>query len=379
MCKPTKLSWIAFMVLGLVALACLDPYNPPTTNEKTDFLVVDGSINSTDSLVTVMLGRAINLSSTAEYPAETNATVMIEDSNNQTALLPEIEAGVYSLKHTFDDNLQYRLKITARGSEYASDFISLEKNSPMDSVSWKADGTELEIYANTHDFSEGHKYYRYTIEETYEYTSIFSSRYKLVNGQAVFRTPQEDIYHCWLTQAPPTLTVTSTENLSQNIIANFPIHTIQKGDRRLWRNYSLLVRQIALSKEAFNHWNQIRTLTESLGGLFDPIPYQITGNIRSVTNSNEIVLGYFNGGAVSEKRLIIRSKELPSEYQNSPESDCTEELMPIENLASLEGKNFFLTRALMVGPSVVGYFYAIPDCTDCSLQGGTTEKPDFMN
>src|SRR5690349_16600341 len=166
--RPTKRSWIGFALLGLVALACLDPYNPPTTNEKTDFLVVDGSINSTDSLVTVTLGRAINLSSTAEYPAETEVLVVLEDNNNQTVLLPEVEAGVYFLKHTFDHNLQYRLKINARGNEYASDFISLEGNSPMDSVSWKADGTELEIYANTHDFSEGLKYYRYTIEETYE-------------------------------------------------------------------------------------------------------------------------------------------------------------------------------------------------------------------
>ena len=370
---------LIFAILGILIPGCIDPYEPPVSNAETNFLVIDGNINSTGNVAIVKLSRAIALASTAPFPPETGATVFIEDENNQLTALPEVADGIYSVNKIFDTELQYRLKVSSGTSNYQSDFILLETNAPIDSVTWRADDTHLEILANTHDFSDGPKYFRYSVEETYEYTSVFYSSYKLENGIAVYRSPTESVYNCWITQNPISLLLGTTENLSQNIIANFLVQKIEKGDRRLWRKYSVLVRQMALDRKTYEYWTQLKNITESLGGLFDPIPYQVNGNIFSETDSKEVVLGYFSGGNVNEKRIVIANNQLPNGYLTILQSECEEDYVTLGDLPLLVGRNVLLTRPELEGITVVGYYFAIPACADCRTQGGTNVKPDFMN
>ncbi len=374
-----KISSSAIYLLGLFLLGCLDPYQPPTSNEKTDFLVIDGHINSTDNIATVKLSRAIGLSEPTRFPPEPGATVSIEGEDNQITPVPEVSGGVYSANHIFDKAIRYRLKITTQDKEYLSEFINLESNTPIDSINWKADGKKLTIFGNTHDIAGGIKYYRYTYDETFEYTSTLFSSYRLVNGEPVFRTPEEIIYWCWTTRPSNPILLTSTENLTTNIVAGFPILSIEKGDRRLWKKYSILLRQISLGKEAYTYWTQIKKTTESLGGLFDPLPYQIKGNVSSAVNPNETVLGYFSAGEVTEKRIVISNRQLPSGYSGRLQNDCLERNVKLNQLSTLDSASDIITSAEYMGPFVIGYFYSSPGCTDCRLQGGTNVRPDFMN
>jgi hypothetical protein len=375
--KVIKIFFI-ISIIELTSVSCLDPYDPPKSNSQTDFVVIDGHINSTKNEIIVKIGKSISLSDTDGYPPVTKATVFVEDNTNQFVLVSETNPGVYSTNYSFDSNREYRIKVTINGIEYVSDYIQLQNNNPIDSLTWKADNQYFEIFSNTQDLHEGHKFYRYNFDETYEYNSVFASSWKYVNTNPVYRTPEDYIYTCWLTQPSSNIIVTSTENLVSNTITNFPIVRIAKGDRRLWHQYSLLVRQYSIDKAAYEYWSQVSKLTESLGGLFDPIPYPVKGNIRAQSNPEEIVLGYFSGGAVSEKRIVVRNNQMPLGYTGVYLGDCAESYIEVSEVSSIANNNIILTRAEYMAIFIIGFYYSSPNCVDCRLGGGTNVKPDFM-
>jgi hypothetical protein len=368
--------------LGSTLIGCLDPYEPPTANTDTDFLVIDGFINSTDSLATVKLSRAVNLSAESEFPMEIGATVVIEDDAGNADLLTTSVPGVYTLKKYFNADYRYRLRITAQLKEYTSEYITIQKNTPIDSLGLGIYDDKVEIYASTHDFSEGIKYYRYAFDETYEYTADFFSFFKLAidnDGLAPFRMPNEFIYKCWKTVPSKAILTVSTQNLSENRISEFAIQKISKGDSRLWYNYSMLVKQMALTKEAYEYWEAIKKVSESSGGLFDPIPYAVKGNIISVSDDQEVVLGYFSGSQVNKSRITFGDKDLPNDFFGIAPTSCKEDYIPIWELHTLLGKDVNLTSAQFALTTIVGYYYTIPACSDCRTKGGVNVKPDFIN
>lgn len=374
--KSIRYKLITF--LGLILGACLDPYPAPVSGTDAQLLVVDAEINSTDSTARVQLSRSIGLNETRFYPTVTTANVSIESSDGQTINLTQVTEGIYTARQYFNRDLTYQLHISDGGVEYASDPITLVRNTPFDSVVWTADEERLEINVNSHDDSPGSKYYRYDFEETHEYRSFFSSDWIIENNVAVYRTPQQNITYCWITKPSSRILLTTTEGQDQNVVSNYNIMRVPRGDRRLWHKYSLLVRQIPLDKSAFEYWTKVSQVSESLGGLFDPIPYNIQGNIHVVSGNADNVLGYFSGGDISTRRVTIPNNQLPANYFGVLNTACRQNYVSVNRLSSLQGRGAILTTADYFGIFIVGYFYSTPSCVDCTLEGGENVEPDFM-
>lgn len=60
----------------------------------------------------------------------------------------------------------------------------------------------------------------------------------------------------------------------------------------LSRNF-FIVRQLSISKVAFEYWRMVRELVNNTGSVFDSPPAQVRGNLYHVNDSEEVVLGYF--------------------------------------------------------------------------------------
>src|SRR4030095_9484524 len=99
--------------------------------------------------------------------------------------------------------------------------------------------------------------------------------------------------------------------ISQVRIANF-----LKDEPKLDIKYSALVRQYPLDAEAYKYWLTVQKNSQSLGGLFDLQPSQITGNIHGVTNPNDPVFGYISASSVQEQRIFISNRSLPDWKSN---------------------------------------------------------------
>lgn len=359
---------------------CVEPYPPPVSDEEAGFLVVDAFLNSTTSSIEVTLSRAIPLSSTEQPLKEIFADVVLEDSDGNEFPLTEQVLGTYVRTGlTVDLSKTYRLHIrTSLNERYESDFIEIKESPIIDDVTWKAADNGVKILVDTHDDNNNTTYYQWSFEETYEQHAAFYSAYKYENGGAVFRPSTENIYACWKMEPSQNILIGTSQRLSQDIINDFPVTLVAKGSEKLYVRYSILVKQRALTKEAYEYFDMLKRTTEDLGGLFDPQPGQVTGNFRNSTDPKETVLGYFTGGSENEKRIFIKYSELPDHLQFTPGVGfCVQDSLALEDLPNFQAGAYLLVTGIYEGTLLVGYTFTETSCADCRRKGGITLKPSF--
>ena len=96
---------------------CKVPYNPPATMAVTNYLVVEGLINITDSTY-ITLSRTVGVSSSVNMKPELKAIISIESSTGNTYALTELGNGSYAAAplNLIAKN-QYRLRIKTSNGE----------------------------------------------------------------------------------------------------------------------------------------------------------------------------------------------------------------------------------------------------------------------
>lgn len=367
----------------IALVSCLEPYEPAIKNEVFNILVVDGHIDVTDQSVKVRLSHAIPVDSVMPSAQEIYATVLVEDEDGTIYDLNYRGWGNYGAENLgFDPSKRYRVHVfTEADEEFISDYVSLNETPPIDSVVWKPDVGGISIYVNTHDPEGKSLHYEWTYEETWEHRSSFNSTYKVVGGVAYPRTMEDQVYTCWSTVSSTDILVGTTDRLAEDVIRDFPIIYIPGQSPKLTLRYSILVQQRVLSKEEFDFKKQLERTTESLGGLFDAMPSAVVGNIRSAKpNSNNPVLGYFSGGGVSKQRLFIEYYDLPGEVLAIRRPPlCTEDDVKLISVEEVPFTSDFLIYPIFSqsANAIVAYSTASRRCTDCTVSGGTTKRPDF--
>jgi hypothetical protein len=119
---------------------------------------------------------------------------------------------------------------------------------------------------------------------------------------------KEDVHTCWQTLESKDIKLGSTIKLSADIIKEVPVNVIDIATNKLYFGYSILVKQYALSREAFEYWTDLAKTTQGTGSLFDPQPSQVTGNIRNKANNKELVFGYFSAAVEQKQRIFIKAQ-----------------------------------------------------------------------
>ncbi|PRY12639.1 uncharacterized protein DUF4249 [Pontibacter ummariensis] len=369
-----------FWVLMLLLSSCVEPYEPEVIQARNSFLVVSGFLN-VNGPTTIQLSRTQNLSDQSMPIFEERASVFIEEEQGGQHRLWELGSGTYTISG-LDLNVgsKYRLFIrTAAGKEYASDYVAVKQTPAIDEVSWEAGSEGLEIFVSTHDPKNDTWYYRWEYEDTWEYTSAYDTNLKFVNGEVVYREYGElGIYRCWRTEASKTIKLGTSTKLSQDVIHAYPLLSVPSNSSKLLYKYSVLVKQYALTREAYQYWETLKKNTESIGTLFDPLPSQLTGNIHSLSDPSELVVGYIAASSVQEKRLFVSNDELPKNWRGTYPT-CVLDTIPVA-----EAPDYFETGYNMpvgeimppMGTVVTDYTYAKKECVDCRLFG-TNIKPDF--
>ncbi len=364
------------ILLLAVACGCLDPYAPPVADGELDILVVDGFIDQ--NAAHVKLTKAIPLAAEDDvYPAESGAVVAIEAESGTRFFLSEITPGNYNRTNLdLPETDRYRLHITTGQDEYFSEYIEMKPSPSLDSITWRPLDDGVAIYVNAHDETGNTRYYQWTYEETWEYRSKLHSSVRLTNdGQVFLRTAEEDIHTCWNSMQSSQILITSTDKFSEDRVQGFEIAFHPRGSRKISRRYSINVQQRALTREAYEYWQELKKNTENLGSLFDPMPSQLTGNLYSSANSEKPVLGFFSGGSIQEKRIFISFSDLPDYLLYNPPFFC-----PLDSIALADIPNYTSTTLLVsaYGSSVIeGYLTSTTTCIDCRLEGGNKNKPAF--
>ena len=381
--KKSKLQIIICSLVVVVAVTCKKPYEPPEIKAINNFLVVDGIINTApNSTTTITLSRARRLIDTVSNIPELFAQVYIESNTGSRNALQEGADGRYSSGQlTLNTVSTYRLGvITNDGSQYQSDFVPVIKTPEIDSLSWKLQD-DVTVYVNTHDPQNNTRYYRWEYEETWEYHSVFETILGLTNNNTLifYRDSITQAFKCWSNSASTDILLGSSVKLSEDIISNIPVAIVPKNSVKINFRYSVLVKQYGLTKEGYAYWQILQRNTQQLGTLFDAQPSQLTGNIHSVTNSTEPVIGYISASSIQTKRLFIKNKQLDNWHGEPLGRTCDVKIIPGDpdplNYLNYHGTDtqygpyYFVTGG--------GVATAPKQCLDCTLNGGTNVKPVF--
>ncbi|WP_375435898.1 DUF4249 domain-containing protein [uncultured Hymenobacter sp.] len=362
---------------------------PEAINADTNFLVVDGFINS-NGITTINLSRTYNISSAAAAPKEAKATVYLEEENGVRNVLRESSQGTYtSAPLRLNPTKRYRLFISATGGkDYASDFVIVKTTPPIDNVAWQAVPTGLNIYVNSHDNTSATQYYRWEYEETWEITPPYAPAVEYRNNRIQdITTPYPRL--CWGTFKSVDIELTNTTRLNQDIVSNYLLRSFPTTANQFNTTYSLLVKQYAQTAEEYMYWDLLKKNTENIGTLFDPLPAQVTGNVHCLTDETELALGYIGAHSVEEKRIFIRRAELPrtwfvqTGYERCVPPDSVFFFKPPPQppiaqilLGAFGGSAYFPIGPLFESSGLIGYTAQSRDCIDCRTRG-TAGKPSF--
>ncbi len=364
---------VKLLILLLLLAGCVDPYRPPEITSPNSYLVVNGFFDSAPgATTTISLSRTQNLTDPKLPTAETKAMVSIEMPNKATYALKEGPSGAYTLAGIMPVvGETYRLHIKTKGQDYYSDYVSVVPTPPIDSISWRAENDGLQINVNTHDPKNSTRYYRWDFDTSWQYYTYYNSVLELLqNNQIVDR--QQSVFQCWGSENSTNIITNSTARLSQDVVSQFPLLNIPSTSIKLGVKYSILVRQVGLTQAGFEYYDQLAKITQNVGSIFDPQPTQITGNIRSATNTSDLVLGFFRVGSVESKRIFITRSQLPANWVTyTGLSGCRMDTLSKSDV--LDKKPTLISYDEMTKM----YYTTSADCADCRTRGGVIKKPDF--
>ncbi|MDB5139859.1 MAG: hypothetical protein JWR12_1775 [Mucilaginibacter sp.] len=389
-----KQYYLPALLIMIVISGCKKLVNPPVITATNSYLVINGNITIGDSTI-ISLSRTVNISGNAKSNTELNAQVYIEGSQGGSYPLTSKNNGTYVASPLNLPAAQnYRLKITTGdGKQYASDYVPVKNSPSIDSVSYLIKPDGLNISLNTHDAANSTHYYRWEYYETYIIRSAFESHYMEVNHDTVVLRPaDQEIYQCWVSDASSTIILGSSAKLSKDIIGEQPITSIASTSEKLRIRYSILMKQYALTTDAYNYYTQLKQISEKIGGIFDPQPSELTGNVHCLSNPAEPVIGYITVGAVSQSRIFIDKMNLPQWTAQTPYSGCTVDSLLYMRASPTSSPSIppVITNEVrnLIYPGIEipidafglypagGFTAAFPECVDCTLRG-TNKQPAF--
>ena len=379
----------------LAVVSCTKPFVPKGIKPITGYLVVEGVINAGNDTTRFRLSRTVALDSVTSSAPVTGAVVNIEGSDNSSHQLTGNTAGVYiTTALNLNTSQKYRLHITtADGKDYTSDYVAVKITPPIDSINYQVKNTGLQINLNAHDPSNNTRYYRWDYNETWEFHSMYASSY-ISNGDTVIeRSPAQQIYFCYQSDASNNILLGSPAKLSQDVISSAPITFIPSNSEKVETEYSILVSQYALTSDAYNFWTNLKKNTEELGSIFDAQPSTVDGNIHCNTNPAEPVLGYVSASTVQSKRIFVSNLILPITWRPSYPYTCEldsflfskkiggifvnqENQVFNYNKGAARNGTIPVEAIVIIGGVTIGHTGSDRECVDCSVRGSLT-KPSF--
>jgi hypothetical protein len=379
-----KILILSVFTVVIAYLACKKPFNPESLQGFKSALVVEGVINSS-GVTNIYLTRSLDLDDKIAVKPELKATVQVLSENNTAVNLVEKGGGLYSIPQlTLNSTQKYRLKIrTLAGSEYLSDPMAIKITPPIDNLAWTREADGVGIYADAHDSQNNTRYYQWDFEEDWELRSIAGSIYKATaipgsKARIDPRDPKETplMFTCYKSDRSTNINIFSTNTLKSDIVSKHPVAFIPNNSEKLGVRYSILVKQYAISFEAFEYLSMMRKNSEQLGSFFDAQPSELIGNIKNVNDPNDIAIGFMGISSIQEKRIFIKREEIPNwGFRLS----CTD--LVIRNNADslsiyLSGLYIPLNPVVVLG-NITHWEGTSVNCADCRSRQGNNTKPAF--
>ena len=389
------------LVLVCVCTSCIDEIDFETETFESA-LVIEATITDEFKNQEVLLSRTFKFEEDGPNP-ELNANVRIE-SDNGTFTFQEMEDGKYVSTETFatQANINYQLLVTTSdGRSYSSAQTQSTSTTQIDDVyaerETNDDGVNgISIYADSFDPSGNSRYYRYEYLETAKVIAPFWTPMDLnvtlpdfpdCEVEVVNRTQEEQL--CFRTVSSININQVNTTTFTEDRVSRHLVRFISSDNFLLTQRYSILVSQYIQSAAAFTYFETLKEFSGENGSLFSQSqPGFFSGNVFSVSNSVEKVIGFFDVSTVSSERIFFNYDDFypgeeappfivscdpvaPSRVELGSCGSLISEVLRnrVKYLDTNDGVNY---EQLDGGP----YLVVLRECGDCTALGDNVE-PDF--
>ncbi len=312
-------------VILIVLTGCIDPISFRYKGQ-TEHLVVQSEFTDQPGLQYVLLTR----SSAFDFPFnqfEEFATVYVSSDKGENIDFQYSGHGYYYPDSTVAGKIgnTYTLHIiTADDRSYQSQPVMLLPSIPIDTAYYEYAETlavikgnkekvlspGYYIYLNYKDPSESGNYFRWSYHLEFEVRTHPEDFIDRDCCRFPTRRPKKCCSHCWV-----------SENLENFVVNDDRLTNGQEviGQEALFIPYyeylnfkcKVSIYQHTVSQEEFQFYRSLYNQNESNGGILDPPPSEIKGNISSVQNPNEKVIGFFNASGVSSYQITLLGSDFP--------------------------------------------------------------------
>lgn len=373
------------LCLLLGVLSCVEPIDLEFEENFEDMLVVEGAVTNELMHHRVKLSRTFPLAE-RRAAAERHARVSVVEDGVREIQYHEVEPGMYQSVSEFSaqPGSEYSLRIVSQnGKIYESTASTLVPSAAISSVravpTTRENGSVgVALVLEGTDNQGGGSYYRYDYEETFKIVSPFYKGYDLVvEGDTLLVVPKtREEYTCYRTEPSEEIVVANTGLLSEDKVNGLLVRYVEKGDPRMSHRYSILVRQYGITPEAYRFYETLKNLSES-ESLFSQIqPGHIPGNVHSLDDPSEKVLGFFSISEVTTKRAFFSFTDFFDEHDRDRRpfvAPCEPQKfsMPLTIQLILDGSYKYYSHDPFEGIYVIS-----SPCVDCTLNG-TNVVPEF--
>lgn len=314
----------------LIPFSCIDPYQVDVP-EGEQLLTIEGIISTGPGPHAITLTRSATYGSIFEglIRPVSLATVVVRDNEGNVTFLTEGDEakGTYFTPGSFSAEVgrSYTLQIlTAEGKVYTSTPERVESVPPIASlevrtVTIPTQGSEVprsgvQLIAEVRDPADQNNFYYWRngpavyILETRP--DLFTPRPTPQNPN---RTPQpkDCCIQCFRSEVSnnQSLFVVNDDNFN-GLTARVPAAFIEDDGLRFVNTFRMDLKQYSISQGAFRFLRLVKQQAEISGSIFDPPPATIRGNMISLDNPDEVVLGYFMAGGEATRRIYIDKNDL---------------------------------------------------------------------
>ena len=171
-----------------------------------------------------------------------------------------------------------------------------------------------EVYVTFNDPPGEQNFYMWRNDGTYKLNS-FPERFVIVNTFGPNPTtpaPKDCCSECWVNEQNGDNTLRIYKDFNADGATSTQLAAfIQDDGYKYAEKYNLRVNQFALSQGAFDFFNLINEQLSISGGIFDPPPSEIKGNILNIDEPDIEAIGYFFAADVVTDSVFIDRSLIP--------------------------------------------------------------------
>jgi hypothetical protein len=332
-------------LLLLLPMACIDPYQVEVPQGQ-QLLTVEGLIHTGPGPHSITLTRSDTYGSVFEGLVRpvTGATVVIRDNEGKIIFLTEGQEarGSYFTPADFRAEIgkSYTLQIqTADGRVYTSLPERVEsspeiENINLNTVTVPVEGettprSGVQLISEVNDPADQNNFYFWRISPI---VYVLETRPDLFTPRPTpekpdrIPEPKPCCAVCYRTEITgnQSLFIAQDDNFN-GLATRIPAGFIEDDGLRFVNRLRVDLRQYAISQEAYRFLRLVKQQAEISGSIFDPPPATIRGNMISLDNPEEVVLGYFMAAGESSRRIYIDKSDLTfTQIAATIPDDCRE-------------------------------------------------------